>query len=166
MSNISDTQGVGEMPFEEKFTWVSLLAAVAVAGVYFALVLSQLASISAAQIAYQVPMLVAIGVYILLTIVGTIMMGIGTGVSREISKVVSGEGSTEDIGRSDERDLDIRQRGQLAGSYAAAAGAAVALGLAMIERDYFWIANALYLGFVASSVVAAIVKLVAYRRGF
>lgn len=154
------------MPFDEKFTWVSLVTAIVVPGVYFALVGSQLGSVPVSAIAYQVPMLVAIGVYILLTIVGTIMMGIGTGISRGISRELTGEGSTEDIGRSDERDADIRRRGQLAGSYAAAAGALVALVLTMVERDYFWIANALYLGFVASSIVAAVVKLVAYRRGF
>ncbi len=154
------------MPFEEKFTWVSMIAAVVVAGVYFAVTLGQLGRVPVAGIAYQVPMLVAIGVYILLTIVGAIMMGIGTGISRGISIELTGEGSMDDIGRSDERDADIRRRGRLAGSWAAAAGAVVALALTMLQSDYFWIANALYLGFVASSVTAAMVSLVAYRRGF
>jgi hypothetical protein len=150
------------MPFKEKFTWVSLLVFLAVPGVYFAVVLGQVAGAPVAEIAYQVPMLVAIGVSILLTIAGTILMGIGTGIAIELS----GNGSTEDIGRDDERDQDIAVRGQVAGSYAAAAGALGALVLAMLRFDQFWIANAIYLSFVASTVTAAIVKLVAYRRGF
>ncbi len=36
----------------------------------------------------------------------------------------------------------------------------------MLEADYFWIANALYLSFVVAMVVSAVVKIVAYRRGF
>jgi len=36
----------------------------------------------------------------------------------------------------------------------------------MLGFDHFWIANALYLSFVASSLVSGVVKLVAYRRGF
>ena len=40
------------------------------------------------------------------------------------------------------------------------------LGLAMAEVDYFWIANSIYLACVVSGVVTAVVKIVAYRRGF
>ena len=40
------------------------------------------------------------------------------------------------------------------------------MALIMLEYEYFWIANALYLSFVVGSFVAATVKLVAYRRGF
>jgi len=150
------------MPFEEKFTWVSLVVFAMVPGVYLALVLGQVAGVPVAEIAYQVPMLVAIAVSILLTIAGTIAMGIGTGIAIEIS----GDGSPDDIGRKDERDTGISRHGALVGSYAAAAGALVALALAMLRFDQFWIANALYLSFVASTITAAVVKLIAYRRGF
>ena len=40
------------------------------------------------------------------------------------------------------------------------------LGLAMLEYEYFWIANTLYLSLVAAGLVSSAVKLVAYRRGF
>lgn len=150
------------MPFKEKFTWVSLVVFAAVPGVYFALVLGRLADAEVAEIAYQAPMLVAIGVSILLTIVGTILTGIGTGIAIKMS----GVGSTDDIGRDDERDDDINLRGQVAGSYAAGLGALAALILAMLRLDQFWIANVIYVSFVASTVTAAIVKLAAYRRGF
>ena len=41
-----------------------------------------------------------------------------------------------------------------------------ALGLAMAELDYFWIANVIYLAFVLSSVLGSAAKIVGYRRGF
>ena len=150
------------MPFDEKFTWVSLVASAVVPGVYITVVLGQLGGGPVGQIAYQVPMLVAIGAMILVTIAGTILVGIGTGVAIELS----GSGSTEDIGRTDERDREISRRGLLAGYVAASVGAIGALAITMLGFDHFWIANALYLSFVASSLVSGVVKLVAYRRGF
>ena len=32
--------------------------------------------------------------------------------------------------------------------------------------DQFWIANALYLAFVPAAIASAVVKIIAYRRGF
>ena len=150
------------MPFKEKFTWISLVVFVVVPSVYLAQVLGQIGDTPVDEIAYQLPMLVAVGVSIALTIAGTIVMGIGTGIAIEIT----GEGSVDDIGRDDERDKDIEVRGEVVGSYVMAVGMLGGLALAMLSYDQFWIANVLFLGFVASSVVSAIVKLVAYRRGF
>jgi len=150
------------MPFKEKFTWISLVVFVVVPGVYLAQVLGQIGNTPVDEITYQLPMLAAVGVSIALTIAGTIVMGIGTGIAIEIT----GEGSVDDIGRDDERDKDIEVRGEVVGSYVMAVGMLGGLALAMLSYDQFWIANVLFLGFVASSVVSAIVKLVAYRRGF
>jgi hypothetical protein len=150
------------MPFKEKFTWISLVVFVVVPGVYLAQVLGQIGTTPVDEITYQLPMLAAVGVSIALTIAGTIVMGIGTGIAIEIT----GEGSVDDIGRDDERDKDIEVRGEVVGSYVMAVGMLGGLALAMLSYDQFWIANVLFLGFVASSVVSAIVKLVAYRRGF
>lgn len=44
--------------------------------------------------------------------------------------------------------------------------AIVPLGLAMAKAEQFWIANALYMAFVLAAFVSAVVKIVAYRRGF
>ncbi len=38
--------------------------------------------------------------------------------------------------------------------------------LALVEAIHFWIANAMYLVFTVGAVVGAVVKLIAYRRGF
>ena len=37
--------------------------------------------------------------------------------------------------------------------------------LGRVQTDYFWIANAIYLGFVLWAVVGSAIRLVAYRRG-
>jgi hypothetical protein len=150
------------VPFEEKLTWVSLVVAVVVPVVYFAIMLGRLGETSAADISYQWPLLIAIGVSIVLTIVGSIAMGIGTGISAEIR----GRSASDEIDRKDERDKQISRHGDLVGFYASSAGAVAVLALTMLEYEYFWIASALYLSFAVGTLVSSVVKLVAYRRGF
>lgn len=150
------------MPFEEKFTWVSAVVSTGVAAVYFAIVLGQVQTVPVAEIAYQRPLLVAIGALIVLTIVGAIVTAIGTAIFAKIT----GSGSVDDIGRNDERDADINRRGELIGYYVSSAGALGVLALAMLRYDPFWIANALYLSFVVGALVSSVAKLVTYRRGF
>jgi len=150
------------MPFEEKFTWVSAVVSTGVAAVYFAIVLGQVRTVPVAEIAYQRPLLIAIGALIALTILGTIIVAIGTAISAQIT----GSGSVDEIDRKDERDADINRRGELVGYYVSSAGAVGVLALAMLRYDQFWIANALYLSFVIGAIVSAAAKLVAYRRGF
>jgi hypothetical protein len=150
------------MPFEEKVTWVNVVVSALVPAVYFALVLGQVGHGPVSEIAYQQPMLIAIGVSIVLTILGSIAMGIGSGIAAEITE----PGSGADIGRTDERDVTIGRRGDLVGYSVSSVGAVGALILTMREYEHFWIANALYLSFVIAAFVSATVKLVAYRRGF
>lgn len=150
------------MAFEEKLTWVGAAVTLVVSGAYFYIVLGQLAATPASDIAYQRPLLIALGASIVLTIVGAIGAAIGTAVSAEIT----GNGSVDDIDRKDERDVLINRRGELIGNYVSSFGMLGVLALTMLEYDYFWIANALYLAFVVGSLVGSTVKLVAYRRGF
>ncbi len=150
------------MSFKHKFTWVTLVAFLVVPAIYFAVVLTQVQSTPVAQIVYQVPMMVAIGVSVVLIIVGAIATGIGTGIAIEIT----GNGSVDDIGKDDERDDEIERRGTVVGTYATATVMLLALVLAMLRIDQFWIANAIYLAFVAGTVTESIAKLVIYRRGF
>jgi hypothetical protein len=161
MSNIPDIKEAA-MPFEEKVTWVNAVVLAIVPAVYFAIVLGQLGQVPASEIAYQRPMLIAIGISIVLTILGSIAMGIGTGISAEIRE----RGSAGDIGRTDERDKQIGRRGELVGYYVSSVGVVGAMALTMLEYPYFWIANVLYLSFVIAALVSAGVKLVAYRRGY
>jgi hypothetical protein len=149
------------VPFEEKVTWVNLLVTVVVPVVYFAIMLGRLGEVSAAEIDYQWPLLIAIGASIVLTIVGSIMAGIGSGISAELH----GRSASGDLG-TDERDKSINRRGDLVGFYVSSGGMVAVLALTMLEYDYFWIASALYLSFVVGTLVGSVVKIVAYRRGF
>ena len=63
------------MSFEEKVTWVSAVVFAVVPVVYVVDVLGQLGQMPASEIAYQQPMLIAIGVSIVLTILGSIAHG-------------------------------------------------------------------------------------------
>jgi MFS family permease len=150
------------MPFEEKMTWVSVVVTVLVAVVYFVIVLGRLQDTSAADIAYQWPMIIAFVASVVLNIVGAIVMAISTGISAEIR----GRRAADDIDRKDERDKTISRRGDLIGYYVASAGMVGVLALTMLQYEYFWIANTLYVSFVVATLVSSAVKLVAYRRGF
>jgi MFS family permease len=150
------------MSFEEKLTWVNASATLVVVAVYAWIVGGQLSGTPVADIAYQWPMIIAMVAIILLTIVGAILTAIGTAVASEIT----GEGSLDEIGKSDERDKSISQRGVLIGYYVSSALMLGVLVLAMVEVEYFWIANAMFAAFVIAGLVASAVKLAGYRRGF
>jgi hypothetical protein len=149
------------VPFEEKVTWVNLLVTLVVPAVYFAIMLGRLREASAVDIDYQWPLLIAIGATIVLTIVGSILAGIGSGISAELH----GRSASGDLG-TDERDKSINRRGDLVGFSVSCGGMVGVLALTMLEYEYFWIASALYLSFVVGTLVGSVVKIVAYRRGF
>ncbi|WP_422769796.1 hypothetical protein ACN28C_24105 [Plantactinospora sp. WMMC1484] len=138
------------MSYEEKGTWVSLVVAVAVYAVYLGIVLGRLSDTPATEVPYVSTLLLTIGVSIVVSIVARIAV--------EIAR-------PSDSHASDVRDREIHRHGERVGQGPLIAAALVALGLALLDVDHFWIANALYLGFVASSVTGSAVKLVAYRRG-
>jgi hypothetical protein len=149
------------VPFDEKITWVNAVVAVVVPVVYFAIMLGRLSDTSAADISYQWPLLIAIGASVVLTIVGSIVAGIGTGISAELR----GRRASGDLGK-DERDVRISRHGDLIGFYVSSVGMVGVLALTMLKYDYFWIASALYLSFVAGTLVASVVKIASYHRGF
>jgi len=150
------------MSYEERATWVGAAVSVLVAGIYCSFVLNQMGSVPLAQIAYQKPMLMAIGAIIVATIVGMILMSIGSAVAAEIKH----RGSGDDIGRKDERDDHINRRGELVGYYVSSVGILGVVVLAMVRTDQFWIANALFLTMMIGGLVSSAVKIVIYRRGY
>jgi hypothetical protein len=150
------------MSYEERATWVSTIVTVLVTGIYCVSVLNQLGSVPLAQIAYQKPMLMAIGAIIIVTIIGMILMSIGSAVAAEIKH----SGSVDDIGRKDERDDHINRRGELVGYYVASVGIIGVIALAMLRADQFWIANALFLTLMIGGLTSSVVKIVIYRRGY
>jgi hypothetical protein len=139
------------MSFEEKGTWTYTVIAVVAALIYFAIVLGQLPQTAADDLAFQVPLLAAIGATIGLSIVAHIVVGIA---------------APDDAGKRDQRDKDINRYGEYVGGLVLGVAVVVPLILALSEADHFWIANTIYLAFVLSTTAGSIVKIVAYRRGF
>ena len=139
------------MSAEEKRTWISALVAVVVPIVYLAIVLSKVPGADVASISYVGPMLTSIGV------------GIGAAI---VLSIVAAMASPKDADRTDERDREINRRGEYVGFYVMSIAAIVPLILAMAEAEQFWIAHALYLAFVLAALASAVVKIVAYRRGW
>jgi hypothetical protein len=147
------------MSSEERGQWVYLVAVVVTYGAYAAIILGRLGGTAPADIDYVPTMLWSIGIGIVLAIVGRIVVEIAGGISAEMAGHEVGQ-------EADVRDRDIGRFGEYFAGTVLGVGMIVPFVLTLAESDYFWIANAFYLAFVVSAVVGAIVKLVAYRRGF
>ena len=151
MSNILNTAGYGGvMSYEEKSTWVYLVACAAAYVVYLAIVLGRVGQAPVTHVSYVAVLLWTIGASIAVSIVGRILVDTA---------------KPSDTRRSDVRDREIYRFGEYASRWFIVAGAGAALFMAMARWDYFWIANVLYLGFALWAIVGSAVKLVAYRRG-
>jgi hypothetical protein len=138
------------MSFEEKVSWVYGAVALVVFGVYFATIASQARTMAVGEIAFQQPMLIAIGFTIVASIVGSILVAISR---------------PNESDKSDARDKEINRFGEYVGGTVLGVAMVLPLGLAMADADHFWIANAICAALVLSTLVSTVVKLVAYRRG-
>ncbi|MDO7880744.1 hypothetical protein [Antiquaquibacter soli] len=139
------------MTYEERGTWVYLVVVLGTYGVYLGIVLSQLATTPAGDIDYVGPLLWSIGISIASAIVLRILVEMVTPRASQ---------------RADDRDRDIARTAERLGAWPLVAGAVAALVLAILRVDYFWIANAVYLGFAAQAVLTSIIRIGLYRRGF
>lgn len=139
------------MSFEEKSTWIYLVVVLVVPGIYFANVLGQVQDTPVTEIAYVRPMITAIVIAILASILAHIVVAIA---------------SPRDSDKRDERDKSINRLGEYVGGIVLAVGAVGVLALTMAEFEHFWIANALYAAFILQGLTSTTVKIVAYRRGF
>ena len=146
------------MSSEERGQWVYLVAIVVTYGAYVAIVLAQADRGSLTDVDYVPVMLAAIGIGIVLAIVGRIVVEIAGGIAAEMA----GEEARHE---ADVRDRDIGRFGEYFAGTVLGVGMVVPFVLTLTEFDHFWIANAMYLAFVLSAVVGAAIKLVAYRRG-
>jgi len=147
------------MSSEERGQWVYLVAFVVTYGAYVVITLGQLGHTAPADIDYVPTMLWSIGIGVALAIVGRIAVEIVGRISAEIAGHDEGQ-------EADVRDRDIGRFGEYFAGTVLGVGMVVPFVLTLAEFDYFWIANAMYLAFVVSAFVGAVVKLVAYRRGF
>ena len=142
--------GISAMSYEEKGTWVYLVASAGAYVVYVVIVLGRLLHTPVAEVPYVSVLLWTTGASIVASIAGRILVETA---------------SPSDSRRADVRDKEIYRFGEYASRWVLVAGAAAALVMAMARWDYFWIANVIYLGFVLWAVGGSVLKLVAYRRG-
>ncbi|WP_157157166.1 hypothetical protein [Diaminobutyricimonas sp. LJ205] len=136
------------MTFEERRAWIEGIVAVVTYIGYVIVVLSQAGGQPLTEAQYIAPMFWAIGISIVLSII----VGIAVSIGRS-SKV-------------DQRDREIYRLGQFMGQGWIVLAGVGALLLAMVEADYFWIANAIYLGFTLWAITSCIARVIAYRGGF
>jgi hypothetical protein len=138
------------MSFEEKSTWIYAVIALIVPVIYIGFIFGQLQGTPVTEIAYEWPMLTAIGIGIPLAIVAHILVAIA--VPKEADK-------------RDERDKEINRLGDYFGSFALYGGGLLALGLALAGVEHFWIANAIFFTFIVNALMTTGAKFVAYRGG-
>ncbi|MGW0482430.1 hypothetical protein [Nonomuraea sp. NPDC003214] len=138
------------MAFEEKRAWVMIVLSVGAYAIYVAIVLSRAGDGPFADVPYAGALLWTIG--------GAVVAGIAANIAMAVA---GGKGA----GRTDERDREINQVSERIGQSFVVIGALAALIMAVAELRHFWIANAVYLAFVLSSVLSSIAKIMAYRKG-
>jgi hypothetical protein len=138
------------MSYEEKRTWVYLVASAGAYAVYLAIVVGRAAHAPFVDVPY-------IAALLWTTVASTVLSTVG--------RTVIDSRTPRASRRSDVRDKEIYRFGEYASRWCLAAAAASAMLMAMAKWNYFWIANVIYLGFVLWAVVGSVVKLVAYRRG-
>ena len=139
------------MSYEEKGQWVYLAATSIGYGVYLVLVLGSAGTTPLPEVDYVPILLWTIGIAIAASIIGRIAIEI----------IWRSDSSSEDV-----RDRDIGRFGEYRAGLVLGIGMVVPFILALVEADHFWIANAMYLVFTVQAIVGAVIKLVAYRRGF
>lgn len=133
------------MVFHERAAWAGLIAAFFTAGTYIALVRG--------ADAWIWPMLWAIGVGVVISILITILWGIVAGIR------------DRDAMASDLRDRDISRFGGRAEYIVLVVAGAAVIVLSAVGAEAFWIANAMFAGFVLAAMVGGLARIVAYRRG-
>ncbi|WP_066359889.1 hypothetical protein [Herbidospora mongoliensis] len=137
------------MTMLEKRAWVYLLVTVVIYGGYVVVILGRRGGGPLTEVDYVPVLLWSLGI----SIGASIVVGIVAGMI--------GDHST----RTDVRDREIDQLGDRIGQAFTVIGALGAFVLALVEAPYFWIANAIYLGFALSMIIGSLAKVVAYRRG-
>ncbi len=150
MSNKLD-MGVCGVTHDEKQAWIMVVVSVLTYGIYLVIVLGRLADTGIAQVSYQWVLVWCVVASIVVSIVFSIAVSVA---------------NPKDAGKRDQRDREIGRFGDYVGQSFLVLGAVTALLLTLTEAAYFWIANAIYLGFTLSAVFGSVAKIFAYRKGF
>lgn len=139
------------MSYEERNVWVMFVVSVLAYAVYVVVVLTRAQDVPLTEVAYVGPLLWSIGGAIVVSILASIAVGLA---------------NRRDGHLTDQRDKEINRVGERTGQSFVVIGALAAMALALLEVDWFWIANVIYLCFVLSAIVSSMTKLAAYRQDF
>ena len=161
------------MSFDERRTWIEAVVTLLVPGWYFVTVLGEASRTPVTDIDYQWRLGLSVVVLIATIIGGIIATNVAVLVGKEVAAArdrsdapdVDTTAAARTLDRSDERDAAIGRMGAQVGGVVLGIAVLVPLGLAMAERQHFWIANSLFAALVLSSLANSTAKLVAYRRG-
>lgn len=149
MSKILSILAGGTTTFQEKSAITMTTILVAVFAGYFALVLAVVAQTPDRDIAYTALLAVAAVIVTILAATSHLLLAL---VFRSQANAY------------DERDWLVGLRSERIAGYVLALGVCTGIGMAMMQVDAFWIAQALIASFVAAEVLEGIVKVVLYRR--
>jgi hypothetical protein len=142
------------MVYGERIAWVQLIVTVVGTAVYVVWTLQEAAGGPLTDVVWWPIMLWTIGGAIVVSILLSIVWGLGAGLR-----------DPDGVGKSDQRDRDIsRMSARVGQSFLVIAGLGV-LVLCAFEADVFWIANTMFFGFLLSALVGGIASVIAYRRG-
>lgn len=139
------------MSYEERGVWIYLGVAVVAFSAYVVVVLGLADGREVTEVPYVPVLLWVLGVSMLVNIAVRILV--------ELAR--PGESGR----RQDVRDRDIGRFGELVGGSVLSVAVLGVLVLVLMEVEHFWVANAIYVAFVAQAVSSSVVKVVAYRRG-
>jgi small-conductance mechanosensitive channel len=141
----------GSMSFSEKSIWLSsTITLIAYVG-YWWIILGQARSVPITEVSYGGVMLASFGALVVAAIVGHIAVVIV---------------SPKEADKKDQRDRDINRHGDAIGYYVLSLAVLLVLILTMTKAAHFWIAHAIHLACTVATLWTAIVKILAYRRGF
>lgn len=149
------------MGMDERASWMTLIASAGTLVAYAAVVAPRVASQPIEDVEWVVPMLWCIGIMIATVILGSILMGIGGAVGLTIR----GRDVDSELA-SDRRDKDIERYSRLRTYWATSVLGAGALILAMLDVDTFWIGSFIFVIAALTTIMQAVIKIRAYRRGF
>ncbi len=141
---------VDEMGYKERGSYMDLIVTVGVAAKYVWDIYRLQLLTPLTGVAFQGPMVRAI----LLSVVATIILHI-------IYAILTGSKDTKE----DQRDRQVSRFGDWISLFPLASGAFAGLILAMYGAHHFWIANAIYAGFFISAITGNIARIIVYRRG-
>ncbi|QRK08442.1 hypothetical protein JQX13_52495 [Archangium violaceum] len=139
------------MTSEEKRAWIMAVVTLVAYSAYVFIIVGRSENTPLTEVAYVATLLWNIGS----AIVASIVLHIAVTIV-----------SPKEAGQKDQRDREINRFGEYVGQSFVIIGGVAALVMAMAELNHFWIANAIYLAFVLSSLLGSATKIVAYRLGF